>query len=133
MLTIPRRRSATPIITGIIIRPVRKIFIALAGLAAIATGIAAQAQQWPTHPIVVVSPFAAGTTDDIVARTVLGPVGSQIGQPFALENRPGEGGTVGVASVVGAAADGYTFLLSSSAMSVAVILHKSLPYDAVRD
>jgi tripartite-type tricarboxylate transporter receptor subunit TctC len=60
-------------------------------------------------------------------------VGAQIGQSFDLQNRPGGGGTVGVAAVVGAAPDGYTLLLSSSAMSIAVILHKSLPYDAVRD
>jgi tripartite-type tricarboxylate transporter receptor subunit TctC len=114
-------------------RSMRVAFIAFVGLAVMAAGTTAQAQQWPTHSILVVSPFAAGTTDDIVARTVLGPVGSQIGQTFSLENRPGGGGTVGVSSVVGAAPDGYTFLLSSSAMSVAVILHKSLPYDMVRD
>ena len=50
-----------------------------------------------------------------------------------MENRPGGGGSVGVASVVKAPPDGYTLLLSSSSMSAAVILHKSLPYDAVRD
>jgi tripartite-type tricarboxylate transporter receptor subunit TctC len=81
----------------------------------------------------VVSPFAAGTTYDTVARTVLGPAGSQLGQPFILENRPGGGGTAGIASVVKAAPDGYTLVLTTSAMSAAVILHKSLPYDPVRD
>lgn len=91
------------------------------------------AQEWPTRPIVVVSPFGAGTTYDFIARTVLDQVGSQIGQPFVLENRPGGGGAVGVASVVRADPDGYTFLLSSWSMSAAVILHKSLPYDALRD
>ena len=102
--------------------------------AAIAMGTVAQAQQdWPSRPIVVVSPFGAGTTNDLVAQTVLNPAGAQIGQPFILKNRPGGGGTVGVASVVGATPDGYTLLLSSSAMSSAVILHKSLPYDAVQD
>jgi hypothetical protein len=50
-----------------------------------------------------------------------------------LDNRPGGGGTVGVAAVVEAEPDGYTFLLSSSAMSTAVILHKSLPYDTLGD
>jgi tripartite-type tricarboxylate transporter receptor subunit TctC len=50
-----------------------------------------------------------------------------------LENRPGGGGTAGVASVVKAPPDGYTLLLASSAMSTAVILHKSLPYDTVHD
>ena len=81
----------------------------------------------------MVSPFAAGTTYDLVAHLVLDQVARQIGQPFVVENRPGGGGSVGVASVVKAAPDGYTLLLSSSSMSTAVILHKSLPYDAVHD
>ena len=100
---------------------------------AIAAGTAVAAQDWPAHPILVVSPFGPGTTYDLVARTVLNPAGHQIGQPFTLENRPGGAGTLGVASVAKAAPDGYTLLLSSSAMSTALILHRSLPYDALRD
>jgi tripartite-type tricarboxylate transporter receptor subunit TctC len=58
----------------------------------------------------------------------------KVGQPFVIENRPGgSGGSVGVASVVHAVTDGYTLLLSSSAMNESVILHKSLPYDPLRD
>jgi tripartite-type tricarboxylate transporter receptor subunit TctC len=115
-------------------RPIGAVYGAFFVVVAITMGTAAKAQQdWPSRPISVVSPFAAGTTNDIVAHTVLDPVGAQIGQSFVLQNRPGGGGTVGVASVVGATPDGYTLLLSSSAMSVAVILHKSLPYDAARD
>jgi tripartite-type tricarboxylate transporter receptor subunit TctC len=115
-------------------RPIRAVYGAFFVVAAIAMGSAAKAQQdWPSRPISVVSPFAAGTTNDNVAHTVLDVAGAQIGQSFVLQNRPGGGGTVGVAAVVGAAPDGYTLLLSSSAMSIAVILHKSLPYDAVRD
>jgi tripartite-type tricarboxylate transporter receptor subunit TctC len=114
-------------------RSIRAFYAALAGVAAIAVGTAAMAQEWPTRLIVVVSPFGAGTTYDFIARTVLDQVGSQIGQSFVLENRPGGGGTVGVVSVVRADPDGYTFLLSSSSTSAAVILHKSLPYDALRD
>lgn len=91
------------------------------------------ADEWPNHPISVVVPFASGTTDEMVARTVLDPAGSQIGVNFVLENRPGGGGMVGVASVVNAPADGYTLLLATSAMASAVILHKSLPYNAARD
>ena len=103
----------------------------LIGAVTIAT--AALGQHWPTRPITVVSPFVAGTTDDLVAQVVLGPVGQQIGQPFVLENRPGGDGTAGVASVVNANPDGNTLLLSSSAMSAAVILHKVLPYDPLHD
>ncbi len=114
-------------------RPIHALCVAFIGGAAIAAGAAARAQEWPDRPILVVSPFATGTTNDIVAHIVLDPVGSQIGRPFILENRPGGGGTVGVASVVKAIPDGYTLLLSSSAMSAAVIMHKSLPYDPLRD
>ena len=91
------------------------------------------ADEWPSHRISVISPFATGTTPDTVAQTVLGPAGSRLGQPFVLENRPGRGGTAAVASVVKAAPDGYTLLLATSAMTAAVILHKSLPYDTVPD
>jgi tripartite-type tricarboxylate transporter receptor subunit TctC len=106
---------------------------ALAAAAVMICGTAALAQQWPTRAIVVVSPFAAGTSNDLVANMVLGPVGQALGQALTVENRPGGDGTVGVASVVKAAPDGYTLLLSSSAMSTSVILHKSLPYDVLRD
>ena len=108
-------------------RSIRALAALSAGAAVIALGTAAHAQQWPTRSILVVSPFAAGTANDIVARIVLDQVGQQIGQAFVIENRPGAGGTVGVASVVRADPDGYTLLLSSSSMSSAVILHKSLP------
>jgi tripartite-type tricarboxylate transporter receptor subunit TctC len=113
--------------------PIRKLRAVIVGIAALAAGSAAFAEEWPKRPILVVSPFAAGTTDDTVAQIVLGPAGSQIGQSFVLENHPGGGGIVGVASVVKAAPDGYTLLLTTEAMSAAVILHKSLPYDIVRD
>ncbi len=113
--------------------PLRALCAGIGIVVATAVGTAAVAQQWPTRPITVVSPFVSGTTDDLVARTVLGPVGQQVGQPFVLESRPGGDGTVGVESVVKASPDGQTLLLSTSAMSTAVIMHKSLPYDALRD
>jgi tripartite-type tricarboxylate transporter receptor subunit TctC len=93
----------------------------------------AAAQEWPTRAIFVVSPFSAGSANDVVARLVLDQVGQQIGQAFVVENRPGGGGIVGVASVVRAEPDGYTLLLSSASMSSAIILHRSLPYDELHD
>jgi tripartite-type tricarboxylate transporter receptor subunit TctC len=114
-------------------RLVRGMYAALAATVVLASGSAAFADEWPTHPIVVVSPFDAGTTNDIVAQTVLDPAESQIGRAFTIENRSGGGGSVGVASVAKAPPDGYTFLLATSAVTAAVILHKALPYDVVRD
>jgi tripartite-type tricarboxylate transporter receptor subunit TctC len=113
--------------------PLRALCAGIGIVVATAVGTAAVAQQWPTRPITVVSPFVSGTTDELVARTVLGPVGQEVGQTFVLESRPGDDGTVGVESVVKASPDGQTLLLSTSAMSTAVIMHKSLPYDALHD
>jgi tripartite-type tricarboxylate transporter receptor subunit TctC len=106
---------------------------AMAGAAVIAGTAAATAADWPSRPMLAISPFAAGSANDLVARIVLDQVGQVLGQPFVLENRPGGGGIVGAASVVRADPDGYTYILSSASMSSQVILHKSLPYDALRD
>jgi len=112
--------------------PIR--FAWLAALAAIGFAHPATAQEeWPTRPVLVVSPFTAGSANDIVARLIFDAVGKQVSQAFVIENRPGGGGIVGVASVVRAEPDGYTLLLSSASMSSAVILHRSLPYDELRD
>jgi tripartite-type tricarboxylate transporter receptor subunit TctC len=101
----------------------RIVLLAIATLAALAavSGVAA-AQDWPARSVIVVSPFATGSANDTVARVVLDQVGQQFGQAFVVENRPGGGGVVGVASVVRAEPDGYTLLLSSASMSSAVIL-----------
>jgi tripartite-type tricarboxylate transporter receptor subunit TctC len=112
---------------------IRALCAALAGAGAIAFGTAAWAQEWPVRPILVVSPYTAGSANDIVGRIVLDQVGQQLGQTFVVENRSGGGGIVGVASVARANPDGYTLLLSSSSMSSAIILHQSLPYDVLRD
>ncbi len=112
---------------------VRALSAAFTGLAALAFVAPAVAQQYPTRPILVVSPYTAGSATDVIGRVVLDQVGREIGQPFIFESRPGAGGTVGVASVVHADPDGYTLLLSSSSMSSAVIMHASLPYDPLRD
>jgi tripartite-type tricarboxylate transporter receptor subunit TctC len=94
---------------------------------------AALANEWPSRPILVVSPFATGTTNDVVAHMVLDPAASQLGQPFIIENRPGGAGTLGVTAVAKAAPDGYTLLLATSALTTSVVLHKSLPYDVGHD
>jgi tripartite-type tricarboxylate transporter receptor subunit TctC len=94
---------------------------------------ATAAETWPARAIQVISPFSAGNATDIVARVVLDQVSRQLGQSFIIENRPGGGGSLGAAAVAKADPDGYTLLLSSSSMSSQVVLHKTLPYDPVRD
>jgi tripartite-type tricarboxylate transporter receptor subunit TctC len=113
--------------------PIWKLWAALASVSALVAATAAVADEWPTHQILVISPFASGTTNDVVAHMVLDPAGSQLGQAFVIENHPGGSGTVGVSAAAKASPDGYTLLLASSAMTTAVVLHKSLPYDLERD
>jgi tripartite-type tricarboxylate transporter receptor subunit TctC len=94
---------------------------------------AAAAQDWPSRSILVVSAVSAGNAGDIIARVVLEQVSRQIGQSFVIENRPGAGGTLGSASVAKADPDGYTMLVLSSSQGSYLVLHKTLPYDPLRD
>jgi tripartite-type tricarboxylate transporter receptor subunit TctC len=99
----------------------------------IAAATFAHAQQWPTRPIRVISPYPAGSASDTVSRVVLDEVSRLIGQPVIIEMRPGAGGSIGFASVARSDPDGYTLVTSSSSMATERVLHRTLPYDPVRD
>jgi tripartite-type tricarboxylate transporter receptor subunit TctC len=68
----------------------------------------ARAQGYPTRPVRIVVPYAAGTSPDIIARLVGQALSERLGQPVIIENRPGAGGNIGTEVVVRAPADGYT-------------------------
>src|SRR4051812_4612385 len=105
----------------------------LAVLAAVITGQNAFADAYPTRPITVVVPFAAGAVADLVARIVTERVRVTLGQPIIVEDVPGAGGTIGVGRVIRAASDGYTIStgdLTSHVSSSAVFPVK---YDTLRD
>lgn len=91
------------------------------------------AEEWPTRPIRVISPYPAGSASDTVTRVVVDEVSRIVGQPFVIEVRPGAGGTVGFAAVARSKPDGYTLATSSSSMATESVLHKSLPYDPQKD
>jgi tripartite-type tricarboxylate transporter receptor subunit TctC len=94
----------------------------------------AQAQSWPSRPVTVVVPFAAGVTGDIVARGLVEHLNSALGQPFVVDNRSGAGGNIGGAAVAKAAPDGYTLLLSTTGpASSNKLTYKNMPYDPQRD
>ena len=93
----------------------------------------ANAQDWPTRPVRVVSPFAAGSASDTVSRVVLEEVSRLLGQPMVIEPRPGGGGTLGFTSVARADPDGYTLVTSSSSMATESVLHRKLAYDPIKD
>ena len=112
----------------------RSLCSAIAGVALVAgVAAAAEPEAWPTRAMQVISPFTAGNANDTVARVVLDQVSRQLGQPFVIENKPGGGGTIGPAMVAKADPDGYTILLHSSSLSSQVVLHRTLPYDPIRD
>jgi tripartite-type tricarboxylate transporter receptor subunit TctC len=68
------------------------------------------AQVYPTRPVTIVVPFAAGGGNDILARLLAQHMGSALGQQFVIENRAGAGGTIGARAVAKATPDGYTLI-----------------------
>jgi tripartite-type tricarboxylate transporter receptor subunit TctC len=106
---------------------------AIAGLALCLASYAVLGEAWPTRPIRTISIFSAGNATDVTARVVLEMVSREIGQSFVIDNRPGAGGSVGAAVAARAEPDGYTLLLNSSSLSSQVVLHKTLPFDPVKE
>ncbi len=96
---------------------------------------ALQAQSdYPTRPVRLVIPFPAGGATDLLGRTVAQRLGTELGQPVVVENKPGAGGTIGADTVAEAAPDGYTLLMAtSSTHSIGPLLNPKIPYDAVKD
>jgi tripartite-type tricarboxylate transporter receptor subunit TctC len=92
-----------------------------------------RAETWPTRPVHVIVPIAAGSNIDIVARIIANELAKQLGQPFIVENRPGAASTLGPATVARSEADGYTILFHSAAFTVASAITKNLPYEITRD
>lgn len=94
----------------------------------------ASAQSYPSKPIRVIVPFAAGGAVDVLARLVSAKMSESVGQPVIIENRAGAAGNVAADAVAKSPPDGYTLLLTStSPIAAAPALNKSVPYDALKD
>ena len=91
------------------------------------------AQAWPSKPIRIVVPFAAGGPADITARTIAPRLTELLGPAVIVDNRGGANGTIGAAAAAKAAPDGHTMLLVPSGFAVNPSIYKSLPYDTVKD
>ncbi len=90
-------------------------------------------QTYPTKPVRLVVPFAAGGTTDVVARLLSQKFAERLGQPVIVENRPGGDTIIGAEAVAKAAPDGHTiFLATSSTISILPHTRKQLPYDPFR-
>jgi tripartite-type tricarboxylate transporter receptor subunit TctC len=95
---------------------------------------AAHADDYPSRPIRLIVPYAAGGGADSVARIVAKRVGETIGQPIVIENRGGAGSIIGTELVKNASSDGYTLLFGQSGpISINPAIYKELPYDPVKD
>ena len=98
-----------------------------------AAGTAAWAQAYPTGPMRIVVPFAAGGSTDIMARTIAQQLTERFRQQAIVENRPGASGTIGTAFVVKSPPDGHTMLVVQSSFVSNPSLFKDLPYNQSRD
>jgi len=93
----------------------------------------ALAQDYPTRPVKIIVPFAAGGPADVYARFLAQRLGDSLGQPFVVEDRPGAGSIIGTDAVAKSAPDGYTLLLMSNTQTVNESLVPNKPYALLRD
>jgi len=109
-----------------------KRFLLLVALAAAAGACAAQS--WPSRPLRLVAPYAAGGPIDISARLLAAKLQEGLGQAVVVENRPGAGGNIGVDLIAKGPADGYSLVMSAIAtLAINPSLYPSLPYDPLKD
>ncbi|HEV2557994.1 MAG TPA: tripartite tricarboxylate transporter substrate binding protein [Microvirga sp.] len=105
----------------------------LALAAACAAAAPALAQTWPTRPITLIVPFAAGGGTDAFARPLAQQLDTQLGMRVIVENRAGAGGNTGAAAAAKAEPDGYTFFVGATHHVIAPAMYPSLPYDLQKD
>lgn len=92
------------------------------------------AQQYPTKPIRLIVPFGPGSTADVIARLIGNSVGTDLGQTFVIENKPGAGGTLGAMEAARAPNDGYTLVLGTVAShAVGPLTMQNVAYDPIAD
>ena len=115
-------------------RPRRALLAAMA-LSAFSFALPSAAQSaWPSKPIRIVVPFAAGGTTDILARAIAPELSKAFGQQFIVDNRAGAGGNVGADLVAKSPGDGYTLLMGTvGTHGINRALYDKLPYDPIKD
>jgi tripartite-type tricarboxylate transporter receptor subunit TctC len=111
----------------------KRASLLLAAAIAVTMSTSASAQTYPSQPIRIVVPFAAGGAVDSVARVVGQKMSESLGQPVVIENKPGAGGNLAADTVARAAPDGYTVLLTTNGHAISPSLYRTLPFDAVKD
>ena len=117
------------------LKPPRRKFLQLVGAAAAASAFArpASALDYPTRPVRVIVPFAAGGSTDIAARLITQSLSERLGQQFFIENRPGAATNIGTEMVVRAPADGYTLLIPAATNTINATLYENLNFNFIKD
>lgn len=108
----------------------------LATLSLLALSLTATAQStssFPSKPVRLVVPFAAGGPNDVMARVLAQRLTNETGQSFVVENKAGAGGVIGTDAVAKSAADGYTLAFISGPFTMAPALQAKMPYDSAKD
>ena len=112
----------------------RRLFHRILGLTA--TGLLAStawAQAWPTKPVKIILPFAAGGGGDTVMRPIAQKLGEALGQQVVLENIPGAGGALGMRAAIKSPTDGHTFVMISNTHAIIETLQPNLGYSTLKD
>jgi tripartite-type tricarboxylate transporter receptor subunit TctC len=107
--------------------------VALLGLACISLSSALAQAKYPDHPVKFVVSFAAGGSNDIIARVLCDWLSDHFGQQFVVENRTGASGNVGAHSTITSPPDGYTIMFVGPNNAISQSVFKKLPFDFVRD
>ena len=111
-------------------------FLSRAGLGAVAALLSAgaiAADPYPTRPIRVVVPYAAGGTTDQFARVLQPSLSESLGQQLLIDNKPGAGGTIGTEIAVTAPPDGYTLVFGNNGPNALIQLMRPVSYDPIKD
>jgi len=111
----------------------RRFLYLTAGAAVFPISGTARAQAYPSRPVRVIVPFAAGGPTDVFARLIALNLSRSLGQQFYVENQPGAGGNLGMGAGARAAPDGYAITIVSTSYVVNPSLYAKIPYDPLRD
>ncbi len=111
----------------------KRSIMAAVGIFLCMTGIVSAQDKFPSRPIQLVVPLAAGTTIDFVARAYAERLSQRLGQTVVVQNRPGAGGTIAGQFVAKSAPDGYTILIVNSQHTINPTLYRNLPYDTLAE
>jgi tripartite-type tricarboxylate transporter receptor subunit TctC len=111
----------------------RSLLLRVASCIALFWPTAAFAQPYPTRPITLVVPYAAGSGVDILARVLTANLGQRLGQPIIVEAKPGAGSVIGTDYVAKSVPNGYTLMLTTNVLPVLPALYKNVPFSPEND